>query len=79
MTKVGDPNAIKDQTFADCNITPYIPALDDTYKETTDLKSFNGDIKQHPILVIFLKSKRYHVGKQRICNTYLHQKTSFHK
>ena len=58
LTRGGDPDAIKDQTFADGGKAPYIPASDDTYKGTSELRYSNGNIEQHPYIRQFPRTKK---------------------
>ena len=57
-TKVGDPDAVKDQTFVDCGKAPYNPAKDDTYRGASDLRYSNGNIKQQPYIRQFTRDKK---------------------
>ena len=45
MTKVGDPNAFKDQIFADNGKSLCVPATDGDYRGVSDLRYSNGDIE----------------------------------
>jgi len=45
LTKVGDPKALKDQTFIDSGKVPYIPETDDTYRGALELSYSSGDIE----------------------------------